>query len=456
MKGTVKKTTVLWVLVLSTVLLAPAAVAELAPAVVGEHVSASLETPHPYPSNAAGGPSWVDEIFFPDATYISVHFARMDLAPGDHVIVRSPDGNQSYAYTGFGRHNLGATPDGFFATHIKGDTAIIELFTRGSAELSDHTHYGYSIDQYGRGYSDVEIETYWALGLGEEMNLVPPRDLGESLCTADDTEEAKCYELSEPDAYEEARAAVRLLLNGSAWCTGWLLGSEGHVMTNEHCVTSQAQLNNIDFEFMAEGATCGTNCGSSLACPGTIEASGGTFVTDDVGLDYALLLPDTSTMAGTNLNAAYGYMQLRETGAVLDERIYIVQHPAGWGKRFAMLSTYPGDPTGFANVSSVTAPTCTGGGLEVGYWADTQGGSSGSAVLGYSDNLVVALHHCRGSAFCASGNPLSDDRNRGVPIQSVIADLGALLPMDALGASDNIFDDSFETGDTTAWDILVP
>ena len=53
---------------------------------------------------------------------------------------------------------------------------------------------------------------------------------------------------------------ARLLLNGSARCTGWLIGNAGHAMTNEHCISSQSDLNNIDFEFMAEGDTCQTNC----------------------------------------------------------------------------------------------------------------------------------------------------------------------------------------------------
>ena len=413
-----------------SLLVAPVAQAT-EPVIVGEHVYETFETPHPYPNSGEAQPmlTWVDHIQFPGAVYVAVHFKRMDLAEGDFVVVRSPDAGQKWTYTRYGRQNLGATDDGFFATHVKGDTAIVELYTAG-----DDSSWGYQIDKFGRGYNEDEIRWFWAQGLGEKMNLVQPVDDPESICTTNDTVEAKCLQATEPAVYDTSRAVARLLLNGSAHCTGWLVGNAGHLMTNEHCITSQSQTNSIDFEFMAEGADCATNCTSSLACPGTIEASGGTFVTDNATLDYALVIPDTTTGTGTNLPATYGFMKLRASGAVLNEQIYHPQHPAGWGKHIGFNSTYPADVAmgGFCYASSLNEVPCSGGPGDVGYWTDTQGGSSGSPVLGYSDNKVVALHHCRGSAFCSTGNPASDDRNRGVPITAVIADLGPLMPPGAL------------------------
>lgn len=395
---------------------------------VGEHVEELYQTSHPYPSSGADAPelTWSEEILHPGATYIALHFSRFQLADGDHVVVRSPDSKQSWTYRGLGRHELGLTEDGFFATHIKGDHAIVELFTTGHA--SGH---GFTIDRYGRGYNEQEIEDFWSLGLGEKMNLpIPGSWDNESVCTTDDTEEIRCYETSQPTVWERSRTVARLLLNGSVHCTGWLVGCEGHVMTNEHCIASQSQANQIDFEFVAEGATCETNCGFAGGCPGIIEASGGTLVAVDNPLDYALVLADTSVANNTDLVATYGFLQLRDTGAVQDEQIYIIQHPAGWGKRIAWQSSYPDDVTlgGLTYATGLSEATCSGGGPEVGYWADTQGGSSGSPVLAASDHRVVALHHCRGSASCTTGNPGTDDRNRGVPIEDVIANLGADLP----------------------------
>ena len=407
--------------------------AQPVPVIIGEHIKEQTETPHPYSKEGVipGELNLVhsDTVAYPGATYIALHFALFDLAEGDFAIVRSPDDKQSYMYSNQGRANLGISADGFFATHIKGDTAIIEIYSD-----NEKRGVGYLIDFFGRGYNEEEIQHYWDIGLGEEMHLPRPPGLEESICTTDDTKEAKCYETSEPEAYDKARAVCRLMLNGNAHCTGWLIGSEGHIMTNEHCIGSQSQLNTIDFEFMAEGANCATNCASALACPGKIEASGGTLISVNATYDYSLVMPDTSTGGGTNLPATYGFMRLRPSGAVVGERLYIAQHPAGWGKRLAMESSYPDETDGFAHVVSLDEPACSGGGsnVDVGYWADTQGGSSGSPVLGYSDNLIIALHHCQGNAACTTGNPGSDDPNRGVPIQDVIAALGPDLPIGAV------------------------
>ena len=204
------------------------------------------------------------------------------------------------------------------------------------------------------------------------------------------------------------------MINGTSACTGWLIGDEGHLMTNEHCVANSTAANNVTVEFMAQGANCATDCTTWFGCPGTVVATSTTLVKANANLDYALLkLP-------TNVTSTYGFLQLRETGAVLNERIYIPQHPLAWGKRVALESTNSHDTGGVARVHSLNEPRCLGTGNDIGYYADTQGGSSGSPVIGYSDNLVIALHHC---ANCP---------NRGVPIQEIIDDLGNDIPNNAI------------------------
>ncbi len=158
------------------ILLALAATPLLAqkPVTVGEHVTLRFATPHPHPAGdgEAARLVWSDEIFHPGAVYIAPHFARFQLAPGDRVVIRSPDGGQSWTYTGLGKADLGLTEDGFFAVHLKGDRAIVELWA-----ASEEPSYGYHIDRYGRGYNMDEIRAFWEAGLGEVMNLPrPPED----------------------------------------------------------------------------------------------------------------------------------------------------------------------------------------------------------------------------------------------------------------------------------------
>jgi hypothetical protein len=143
-----------------------------------------------------------------------------------------------------------------------------------------------------------------------------------------------------------------------------------------------------------------------------VEASSGTLIKNDYSLDYTLIL------LPTNITGTYGYLQLRDTLPELDERIYIPQHPGAWGKQLAVVSDVDGP---YAKIYSTDETPCIGGPGDIGYYADTAGGSSGSPVLAYSDHLVVSLHHC---ANCP---------NRGLPIPAIITHLGSSLPNDAIG-----------------------
>lgn len=364
---------------------------------VGEPVMERSGTSHPY---FGKGVLYQETFNYPGAGYVSIHFSKFDLAPGDYVEISSPDGRFMYTYRGKGKEVRGgaAVISNFWATHIPGDTAVVKLYSHGRG-----SGYGFEIDQWVRGY-EREVINQLISTIEEDMET----DI-EALCSGDDKEWAKCYEGA--TIYDKSRAVCRLLMNGSSACTGWLIGSEGHVMTNNHCIGSQSTADNTDYEFMAEGATCNTDCSAWFACPGTVEATSGTLVQTDSALDYTLvLLP-------TNLSGTYGYLQMRDTLPSVGERIYIPQHASAYGKLIAVNSDVDG---GYAVVYSTNEPPCTGGPGDIGYYADTAGGSSGSPVLGYSDHAVVSLHHC---ANCP---------NRGVPIPSIISDLGSNVPNDAV------------------------
>jgi len=389
--------------------------------IVGVDIFETYASPNPYPGITRPGEAqmiWSDVIHNPEASYICPHFSRMELGEGDFVVVRSPDNSRVWRYEGLGVDDLGRSDDGFWGIHVAGDTAVVELWTTGA-----EGGFGYVVDRYARGFSRKEAEEQ-----GDP----------EAIIGVDDSEWAPCYETSDPVVYDKSRAVARLLINGSGLCTGWLVGNEGHFITNNHCISTQGQASNTNYEFMAEGATCATNCWQ-LQCPGTIATTSGTLIGTSYDYDYALV------QLSVNPSATYGFFTLRETGGVLDERLYVPQHPAGWGKKIALYSSHAGDPGHPVVVSKAYGGCGTRPGPDMGYRADTQGGSSGSPVVAYSDHQIIALHHCGSSTM-----------NTGVLIEQVIADLGTSLPPSAFADPTLVFADDFESGGIGAWSNAMP
>jgi hypothetical protein len=365
--------------------------------VVGEEVVLRYESPHPYQGSRADGEMvWSQTIRYTekDASYIALHFSDVRIGRNDRLIVKSPDGTRSWSYSS---EEINAKNNTFWSIPIYGNTVIVEIHAFNSGG-----DFGYVIDKIARGFTQTEL------------NL---RDGGpESICGDDDSQEAMCYATSEPTVYERGRAVARLWLNGIINCTGFLLGSEGHLMTCNHCIGNANQAANTTVEMMAEGADCTMDCRMLGACPGTIEATFVTMVQTSCNLDYSLVqLP-------TNITPTYGFLQMRGTGPALGEQIYIVGHPAGWGKRVSFDSDAPQDaPEGVAHIHTLTENSCWCGGAanRVGYFADTRGGSSGSPVISYDDHCVLAVHGCGGCP------------NDGANVSLIIEDLTA-IPNDAI------------------------
>ncbi|MGD8377011.1 MAG: hypothetical protein PVF68_12800, partial [Acidobacteriota bacterium] len=249
---------VIWLVVLACAGLAAAmSPAAAQPVKVGDYV------PHPEEAPDTSQP-WSLTIYHPGATFIAVHFDRFDLPPGGQVFVESPDGTQRYRYDGRGKGSRGD----FFAAHIEGEQAIVRLVgARGEGALSV------------AGYSAGNAAFTGSL---------------EAICAGDDLVNAICYSDGlggddEPAAYAASQAVARLLTNkgaqGSFLCTGWLVGCEGHLMTNNHCIENQTHATNTDYEFDAEAPNC-TSPNGQLFWTGTIWGGSATLVQTSYAHDY--------------------------------------------------------------------------------------------------------------------------------------------------------------------------
>ncbi|KAL4164060.1 hypothetical protein KRP22_004682 [Phytophthora ramorum] len=349
--------------------------------------------------------------------HVALHLSKLWMPRGVSVVLRAVEGfdtpdrtlNLSTSYPS------GRVYDNVLASPVLSKEFRLEFY-RDQGSLNTTTADPDLIaDTFSVTDSDLKcfgfvVDSYYYVLLDNDNPIVAT---DESICAADNTKEAICYYADETTrtAYLAARSVARLLIpkgsGASAGCTGWLLGNQGHIMTNYHCVSTDDEASATTVEFMAEASACSdsVSCESWGACPGNTVSVSVELVHADEELDYALLkLPsDGEQIAGT-----YGYLRLKTRAGVVGEQVYIPQHPLYEGKRMAVVDDYANNVA----LTSLTASSC--GAMGYSYSGDTQSGSSGSPVLSFSDHGVVALHHC--GEMCA---------NTGIPAMNIIADLKA-------------------------------
>jgi hypothetical protein len=210
------------------------------------------------------------------ASFISVHFANIDLDPSCSMEITDANGDQLTIMHGRGRQSLGT----FWARHVEGDVMEITLKCNGANKKAE-----FVIDNYVAGYPQE-----FRVPEERKRNLRAPdpfkhlkRDL--AICgVVDDKKNAKCYQSTHPTEYNKAKAVARLIINGAWGCTGWLVGPNNMLLTNEHCITSNSDALNTDFQFMYEGGSCTSNSVS-----GSQTFDGTSLLLDNSNKDYALV-----------------------------------------------------------------------------------------------------------------------------------------------------------------------
>ncbi|CAK4260399.1 unnamed protein product [Aphanomyces euteiches] len=327
------------------------------------------------------------------ATYIAPHFVDLDIPAGATLQISALDGSQTVKYNG--------KQSDFYAEYVRGSEAVVSYFPPPTGITTDDINtesVAFTVDRYASGFPTPD------------SNI-------EAICGADNTQAITCVKTSDPTKYQKAQAVARLLIGGNSLCTGWLFGSEGHLITNNHCIGNAATAKNVQFEFAAECATCSDpNNTKQLACPGVTVATSAQFIYTSQTLDFTLV--KLNLKSGVSLSK-YGYLQARESGPVLNEPIYIPQHPGGKPTRLATVL----DSGKVGTVESLSIASCQAD--EIGYTLDTENGASGSPVLSTKDNAVVALHNCGG---CLNG---------AIKINKVVSQLKSLsfLPANAVTGS---------------------
>jgi len=351
--------------------------------------------------------SWEQSIHKPDAWYIKVHFAKADLLPGDTLVVRDPQGRDVFTYPGSLSTTDGSS--GFWAISVLGDTARISLLHRSeiAIEASQVSQLGVLVDKYAAGYPEAQIEEL--LGSGRT----------ESTCTAENRQNAVCYETSHPTPYSKSNAVAGMLINGGSWCTTWRVSSANRMFTNNHCVASQSDVSNSEMWFNYRRS----NCAGTTDAVRTV-VTGNTLLETNVNYDFSLYSVNSFDTLST-----FGYFDLDARTPIQDEQIYIAQQGAYIGQTWSYYRQLGiVDDMSSGSVCRINSPIRTGevANSDTGYYCDTTGGSSGSPVISYSSNKVIALHHWgtgRSDTYCNTTY-----MNQGVRMDLIYPLVSAQLP----------------------------
>jgi V8-like Glu-specific endopeptidase len=319
---------------------------------VGETSSISLSTLHPYKTVEVGETIESFEINKPGASFITVHLINLSLNDGDYIEIRDADGALHQTIT---NEDPGKTE--LWSFIADGENVFVNLISGTSGAHA----YGFDIDKFGYGLSPSLLE---------------------STCNTDSKVDIECV-YGTPQ-YEKAKSIGRMYYSKSGlWylCTGSLISNESHFLSNEHCINSQTIVDTLQVRFNYQYSICG---GSTLATHETFY--GNAFLVSNYNYDLSLM-----TLSG-DPQATYGYLELDPRDMVLNETVYIPQHPGGRPKMY--------------NDGPVVDTVAHGNTLnsDFGHRVDTEGGSSGSPVLSISDHMVVGLHHWGGCTSTGGQN----------------------------------------------------
>lgn len=356
---------------------------------VGDELPYETSTPRVYPRGGADRPVvWSETVVSPGATFLRVHFSKLNLPDGDYVTVASPDGEDFWTYTGRGPQGTGEA----WSFMVEGDTAIVSLHAGNRPIKGRAARFGLAIDRIAHGTAPVDGE--------------PGGPIEKVVCGTDGRQNVACHSTI------NTRPVARLSFQsgGSSYvCTGWLVaGSNANTMlTNNHCVANQTEVSSVQARFNYQTTTC---TGSTQATYSSY--TGGTFLRTHSGLDYTLL-----TLQG-NPEATWGEYVATSKAPTVGMVINFPQHPGGGLKKIAYWKDSA--QTLRCNVSTVNASY--GGatsGSQMGYSCDSQGGSSGSPIMEHATGRIIGLHHFGGvSSSCL---------NSATQMRQICSNAGSLL-----------------------------
>jgi hypothetical protein len=338
---------------------------------------------------------WAETVHIKDAFFLKPHFAAVNLRAGDAIIIRSATGHVVETITGRGPKDMGS----FWGLSARGEELHLELHIS-----HDYAVPPFRIDKVLIG----DVDPFGSAG-----------NFPESICGSSDFEDVICYQ-GDADKWANVMASVGVMSVGAypttgLWCSGSNVSAANYVLTNGHCVASQAECNNSEFVFNYHNQ----NCGSGPTTPDWVS-----FRCDEVEVsspwDFCEATLSTLDFALTSVigdpASIFGYAVVDPIPITDGEGIYIVQHPVGRPQEITHGDGFDvdADPPNLRYYGTL----------------DSEPGSSGSPIFREADDKLIGLHHCGGCAVPGTGN-------RGMMMSDIyplIQDYVCVAALDVLAA----------------------
>ena len=307
-------------------------------------------------------------LIHPGASYLSLHITTMDIPSTCTIRLSDEQGQQidfliptqgrlqSLLKKGNGSNNNktdgydGILSTSIWSQHVLGDTMHITISCKDQSTLS---MVAFEVDEYVAGYPSLFINrsrrsvqqtTSSSTTTTNPTTILYPsflrrthpnrrqqeeeqeqvesqvhRDL--SICGKDDKKNAICYQHSFPSAYEKSKTVARLFINGSGACTGSLIGPNNILMTNAHCISTQSDALNTEYEFMVQAKICHTTSDNNFWAISGERVEPIALLYVNHGLDVALIQLGTNSQLQYPVDL-YGYVWvIDKTGFALVVRI---------------------------------------------------------------------------------------------------------------------------------------
>lgn len=282
-----------------------------------------------------------------------------------------------------------------WARSVRGDTVTITLHAD-----TQTTAAGLVIDRYG----------YGTVPLYPDASLLPRP---ESLCGTDEKRSLCHCQAVVPDRIRLSDPVASLLVvndcGGISFCSGFLMSSDGQLMTHAHCANSNAEAKSMEawFNYNDDAAGAGPCSLANRSNPDIFRVK--QLLQAECDLDVAVHLIDDPGKG--NPAEHYGYLPLSPRAPVNGEAVWVPQQPLGLQKALSEVHAAIASPalTGF-NFCADPPGACANPGApttltsDFGHTADIEGGSSGSPILDAA-NHVIGLHRA-GGCIGATGENL--------------------------------------------------